>query len=86
MKDEIYFDQVRRVLINHFFDNRHTITWIEAGAWKRKTTVRDGKDRVGDRYDFQTQQVVEAGCSCGKTFTNSNDAWKHIEEVKNQQT
>ena len=67
-------------------DKKHTITWLEAGAWKRQTTVENGKDRVGDRYNFQTQQVVEAECSCGKTFTNGNDAWKHIEEVKDRQT
>ncbi len=62
----------------------HELTFVESGSWKTRITIgEDGEVKNRERLDEQTEMIVEAECSCGETFLDPDEAWKHIEKVKN---
>lgn len=63
----------------------HQITFIESGSWKTRITVGEGGEiKNRERLDEQTDMIVRADCSCGKTFLDPDKAWEHIEEIKDE--
>lgn len=56
---------------------RHEVTFHESGSWKQ-TLMPDGDSvTIGNRHDHQREVFVEAECTCGKEFSDADEAYDH---------
>jgi len=60
----------------------HTLTLTYSGSWRTDITVKHGKVHTSNPENHKEEVLVHAECSCGKEFSDEEEAYRHISEVQ----